>query len=109
MKRVGTITLEAMDEWSAVGEDTSGLVRRGGRIYVRFAFLDAPAVTPPPSKKPTTPTETRPAPVDAVVVILQNLLTGEWEAFSDRCRSDGIKTPHDKIEEMIRRYLCGDV
>jgi hypothetical protein len=107
MARVGTITLEPLEEDGAGPEATHGLVRHGDRIYARFAFTDAPVAAPPALENPTPPVKIRPAPVDAVVVILQNLLPGEWEAFSDRCRADGVKTPHEKIEEMIRQYLYG--
>jgi hypothetical protein len=105
MERVGTILLEPLDESGPEAEETSGLVRRGDRIYVRFAFIDAPAVTPPAPEGPPAPVSPKPAPVDAVVVILQDLLPGEWEAFSGRCLTAEGKSPHEKIEEMIRRYL----
>lgn len=101
MARLGDITLEPLEPGCA---ETAGLVRQGDRIYARFAFAPAP-------KSENTPLETpgaippSPAPVDAVVVILRNLLPGEWEAFSDRCRTEEGKSPHEKIEEMIRGHL----
>lgn len=103
MARLGDITLEPLEAGCA---ETAGLVRQGDRIYARFAF--APALensTPEGPGAPTVETAPSPAPVDAVVVILRNLLPGEWEAFSDRCRTGEGKSPHEKIEEMIRSLL----
>lgn len=103
MERVGAIRLEPLDESVADAEDASGLVRHGDRIYVRFAFIDAPV--PLAKEAPAAPDTSKPAPVDAVVVILQDLLPGEWEAFSGRCLTAEGKSPHEKIADMIRRYL----
>ena len=90
MARVGTILLEPLDESGPETEDSSGLVRRGDRIYVRFAFIDAPAPSPPEAP---------------VAITLRGILPAEWKAFSDRCLKRDGKSPHEKIEEMIRRYL----
>ena len=105
MERVGAIRLEPLDERVADAEDASGLVRHGDRIYVRFAFIDAPAAASPATEASAIPDIPRPALVDAVVVILQDLLPGEWEAFSGRCLTAEGKSPHEKIVDMIRRYL----
>lgn len=105
MEQVGTITLEPLE---AGCEETAGLVRRGDRVYVRFAFVTAPAPAPSAPEPPRAPADRKPAapaPIDAVVVILRNLLPGEWEAFSKSCRTRDGKSPHEKIEEMIRGYL----
>lgn len=105
MERVGTITLEPLDESGLDTQDTGGLVRQDDRIYARFAFIDAPAAATPTPEAPPAPASLKPAPVDAIVVILQGLLPGEWEAFSGQCLTAEGKSPHEKIEEMIRRYL----
>jgi len=106
MARVGTITLEPLGEKGPDTQDTDGLVRQGERIYVRFTFMAAPATAAPAPPSPSA--DIKPAPVDAIVVILQDLLPGEWEAFSGRCLTAEGKGPHEKIEEMIRRYLYTD-
>lgn len=105
MERVGSIRLEPLDERAADAEDASGLVRRGDRIYERFTFIDTPAVAPPAAAAPAVPDTKKPAPVDTVVVILQDLIPGEWEAFSGRCLTAEGKRPSEKIADMIRRYL----
>lgn len=105
MARLGDITLEPLEAGCA---DTAGLVRQGERVYARFAFAPAPGpeqAAPEAPGAPTAAAPPSPAPVDAVVVILRNLLPGEWEAFSDRCRTGEGKSPHEKIEEMIRSHL----
>lgn len=107
MERVGSIRLEPLDESAADAEDASGLVRHGDRIYVRFAFIDTPtpAMAPHATEAPDAPHTPKPAPVDTVVVILQDLIPGEWEAFSGRCLTAEGKSPNEKIADMIRRYL----
>jgi hypothetical protein len=103
MERVGAIALEPLKE----GEDTdtAGLVRHGDRIYARFTFIDKPPIAATQPEVPGAAPRQRPDPADAVVVILGNLLPGEWAEFSDRCQARDGKGPHEKIEEMIRRYL----
>ncbi|WP_373500711.1 hypothetical protein [Desulfococcus sp.] len=105
MARVGAITLAPLEDGC---EETAGLVRRGDRIYARFDFAAAPGPAPSPPETNEAPAGSKPpppAPMDAVVVILRNLLPGEWEAFSDRCLTREGKSPHEKIEEMIRGHL----
>lgn len=105
MERVGSIRLEPLDESAADAEDASGLVRYGDRVYVRFAFIDTPAAAPPATEAADAPHTPKPAPIDTVVVILQDLIPGEWEAFSGRCLTAEGKSPSEKIADMIRRYL----
>ncbi len=108
MERVGTITLEPLAADSADAAAAAGFVRSGDRIYARFRFVEGPSAAPAPPWAHEAARNAAPAPIDATVVILQHLLPGEWEAFSDRCQTREGMSPHEKIEEMIRRYLYAD-
>lgn len=112
MERVGTITLSTAGIEDLSSAEVSGLVRRGDTIYVTFRFTRAgmeaeETAAASPSEEGSSPgaAEVRPPTVETVVVILQNLLPGEWDEFSTKCNETEGKIPSDKIEEMIRAYL----
>lgn len=103
MERVGTITLSTDGVGALSPEEKARLVRRGDTVYVSFNFIDAPSEqAPPPPAAPNARAE--PATIETIVVILQNLLPGEWETFEDRCKAEGTAT-FEKVEELIRTYL----
>lgn len=103
MERVGTIALFTEGAETLSPEEQARLVRRGDTVYVSFEFIDTPQESPRPV--PAAPSAaSKPATIETIVVILQNLLPGEWESFEARCRTEG-KATFEKVEELVRAYL----
>jgi hypothetical protein len=110
MQRVGTIELSTRGIEGLSPQEISALVHKGATVYVSFNFIDTFQENPPKEKQAETNTPQEmcappPPSIETIVVILQNLLPGEWECFEDLCKKNEDKKAHEKIEEMIRQYL----
>ncbi|MFP4349420.1 MAG: hypothetical protein ACLFQY_14120, partial [Desulfococcaceae bacterium] len=114
MERVGTIELSTGNLKGLTQAEIGALVRRGETVYVSFSFTETGKqydMTPDPEPLyPSAPEadSTSGAPAESPgyetrVVILQGLLHGEWELFSELCRTTENKGVEEKTEELIRQ------
>jgi hypothetical protein len=120
MERVGTIELSTGNLEGLSRAEIGALVRRGETVYVTFSFTETgkqyemtPEYEPRFPSEPETDShpgahagEGSPG-YETRVVILQGLLHGEWELFSELCRTTENKGVEEKLEELIRQYIRG--
>ncbi len=110
MERVGTIKLYSETTNGMTRGQISALVRRGDVVYTSFSFIETrQTLKPKPEPEafilPCCENKIKPATIETIVVILQNLIPGEWEKFTELCESIEGQKPHEKIENMIREYI----
>ncbi len=110
MERVGTIKLYSDTTNKMTRGQISALVKRGEVIYTSFSFIETgeTAKAKPARESTASPcceNKIRPATIETIVVILQNLIPGEWEEFGKLCEELEGRKPHEKIENMIREYI----
>ena len=110
MERVGTIKLYSDNTSGMTIGQISALVKRGEVIYTSFSFIETKEKVKAQPDREFTPSpccenEIKPPSIETIVVILQNLIPGEWEKFANLCETIEGQKPHEKIENMIREYI----